>query len=73
MKRKGHVHEQAVNHFAKNDAFEEVLFSMTPLKSDLIPEFKNYKSEKVLNTIIEDVLVPYFKLCSAARKVLKCH
>lgn len=47
---------RAVNHFAKNDEFEETRFLNEVLDNpDLIPEFKNYKVEKAPKYSIEDV------------------
>ncbi|MNK06530.1 37-kD nucleoid-associated bacterial protein [compost metagenome] len=47
---------RAVNHFAKNDDFEESKFLNEVLDNpDLIPEFKNYKTEKAPKYSIEDV------------------
>jgi len=47
---------RAVNHFAKNDDFEETKFLNEVLDNpDLIPEFKNYKVEKAPKYSIEDV------------------
>ncbi|MGB5981542.1 MAG: nucleoid-associated protein [Nonlabens sp.] len=47
---------RAVNHFAKNDDFEETAFLNETLENpDLIPEFKNYKVEKGPKYSIEDV------------------
>jgi len=47
---------RAVNHFAKNDAFEETAFLNDTLENpELIPEFKNYKVEKGPKYSIEDV------------------
>ncbi len=47
---------RAVNHFAKNDEFEETRFLNEVLDNpDLIPEFKNYKIEKAPKYSIEDV------------------
>lgn len=47
---------RAVNHFAKNDDFEETKFLNEVLDNpDLIPEFKNYKLEKAPKYSIEDV------------------
>jgi hypothetical protein len=47
---------RAVNHFAKNDDFEETRFLNEVLDNpDLIPEFKNYKVEKAPKYSIEDV------------------
>lgn len=47
---------RAVNHFAKNDNFEETAFLNETLENpDLIPEFKNYKVEKGGKYSIEGV------------------
>ena len=47
---------RAVNHFAKNDSFEETNFLNEVLENpDLIPEFKHYKTEKGPKYSIEDV------------------
>ena len=47
---------RAVNHFAKNDAFEETRFLNEVMDNpDLIPEFKHYKVEKGPKFSIEDV------------------
>lgn len=47
---------RAVNHFAKNDAFEETQFLNEVMENpDLIPEFKHYKVEKGPKFSIEDV------------------
>ena len=47
---------RAVNHFAKNDAFEETSFLNDVMENpDLIPEFKHYKVEKGPKFSIEDV------------------
>lgn len=47
---------RAVNHFAKNDNFEESLFVNEVLDNpDLIPEFNHYKSEKAPKYKIEDL------------------
>ncbi len=47
---------RAVNHFAKNDAFEESSFLTDVMENpDLIPEFKHYKVEKGPKYSIEDV------------------
>ncbi len=47
---------RAVNHFAKNDAFEETNFLNEVLDNpELIPEFKHYKVEKGPKFSIEDV------------------
>ena len=47
---------RAVNHFAKNDAFEETVFLNEVMENpELIPEFKHYKVEKGPKYSIEDV------------------
>jgi len=47
---------RAVNHFAKNDAFEETHFLNEVMDNpDLIPEFKHYKVEKGPRYSIEDI------------------
>lgn len=47
---------RAVNHFAKNDEFEESSFLTEVMENpELIPEFKNYKVEKGPKYSIEDV------------------
>jgi hypothetical protein len=47
---------RAVNHFAKNDAFEENDFLNEVMENpDLIPEFKHYKTEKGPKYSIEDI------------------
>ena len=47
---------RAVNHFAKNDAFEETNFLNEVLENpELIPEFKHYKVEKGPKYSVEDV------------------
>ncbi|CAM3558346.1 nucleoid-associated protein [Zobellia roscoffensis] len=47
---------RAVNHFAKNDEFEESGFLNEVMENpELIPEFKNYKVEKGPKFSIEDV------------------
>ncbi len=47
---------RAVNHFAKNDAFEETSFLNEVMDNpELIPEFKHYKVEKGPKYSIEDV------------------
>lgn len=47
---------RAVNHFAKNDAFEESNFLTEVMENpELIPEFKHYKVEKGPKYSIEDV------------------
>lgn len=65
---------RAVNHFAKNDAFEETHFLNEVLENpDLIPEFKHYKVEKGPKYSIEDV--SHFdianKAVSEARRKIK--
>lgn len=47
---------RAVNHFAKNDEFEETAFLNEVISNpDLIPEFKNYKVDRGAKYSIEDV------------------
>ncbi|MBQ4820254.1 nucleoid-associated protein [Aquimarina sp. MMG016] len=47
---------RAVNHFAKNDEFEESAFLNEVIDNpDLIPEFKHYKTEKAPKYQIEDL------------------
>lgn len=47
---------RAVNHFAKNDLFEESNFVNEVIDNpDLIPEFRHYKAEKAPKYSIEDV------------------
>lgn len=47
---------RAINHFAKNDAFEETNFLNEVMENpDFIPEFKNYKVDKGEKYSIEDV------------------
>ncbi|MBU2947055.1 nucleoid-associated protein [Zobellia uliginosa] len=47
---------RAVNHFAKNDEFEETSFLNEVMENpELIPEFKHYKTEKGPKFSIEDV------------------
>ena len=47
---------RAVNHFAKNDLFEETAFMNEVIDNpDLIPEFRHYKTEKAPKYSIEDV------------------
>ncbi|CAM4172822.1 nucleoid-associated protein [Zobellia nedashkovskayae] len=47
---------RAVNHFAKNDEFEETSFLNEVMENpELIPEFKHYKEEKGPKYSIEDV------------------
>jgi hypothetical protein len=65
---------RAVNHFAKNDEFEETAFLNEVLDNpDLIPEFKNYKVDRGAKYSIEDV--SSFPIANAAvtdvRKKLK--
>ncbi|MAZ72850.1 MAG: nucleoid-associated protein NdpA [Flavobacteriaceae bacterium] len=65
---------RAVNHFAKNDNFEESLFVNEVLDNpDLIPEFKHYKSEQAPKYKIEDITT--FPIANtavtAARKKIK--
>jgi hypothetical protein len=56
---------RAVNHFAKNDTFEETAFLNEVLDNpDLIPEFKNYKVDKGEKFSIEDVTT--FPIANAA-------
>ncbi|RDK86913.1 nucleoid-associated protein [Marinirhabdus gelatinilytica] len=65
---------RAVNHFAKNDNFEESLFVNEVLDNpDLIPEFKHYKTEQAPKYKIEDVTTfPIANTAvSAARKKIK--
>jgi hypothetical protein len=65
---------RAVNHFAKNDEFEETKFLNEVLDNpDLIPEFKNYKVDKGEKFSIEDITT--FPIANAAvsdaRKAIK--
>ncbi|HIB48614.1 MAG TPA: nucleoid-associated protein [Flavobacteriaceae bacterium] len=65
---------RAVNHFAKNDQFEESLFVNEVLDNpDLIPEFKHYKTEQAPKYKIEDITT--FPIANtavtAARKKIK--
>ncbi len=65
---------RAVNHFAKNDEFEETAFLNDVIDNpDLIPEFKNYKVEKAPKYQIEDLTS--FSIANnavtAARKKMK--
>jgi 37-kD nucleoid-associated bacterial protein len=65
---------RAVNHFAKNDNFEESSFMNEVLDNpDLIPEFRHYKSEQAPKYKIEDVTT--FPIANtavtAARKKIK--
>lgn len=65
---------RAVNHFAKNDEFEETSFLNEVMDNpDLIPEFKHYKTEKGPKYSIEDVSTfPIAnKAVSDARKKIK--
>ncbi len=65
---------RAVNHFAKNDDFEESSFLNEVIDNpDLIPEFKHYKVEKAPKYQIEDLTAfPIAnKAVSAARKTIK--
>lgn len=65
---------RAVNHFAKNDAFEETSFLNEVMENpELIPEFKHYKVEKGPKYSIEDVSnFPIAnKAVSEARKKIK--
>lgn len=65
---------RAVNHFAKNDQFEETSFMNEVLDNpDLIPEFRHYKSEQAPKYKIEDVTnFPIANTAvTAARKKIK--
>ncbi|WP_340202656.1 nucleoid-associated protein [Ascidiimonas sp. W6] len=65
---------RAVNHFAKNDNFEETSFMNEVIENpELIPEFKHYKVEKGPKYSIEDVSTfPIAnKAVSEARKKIK--
>lgn len=65
---------RAVNHFAKNDAFEESTFLNEVMENpELIPEFKHYKIEKGPKFSIEDVSTFDIanKAVSDARKKIK--
>ncbi len=65
---------RAVNHFAKNDTFEESAFLNEVIDNpDLIPEFKHYKVEKAPKYHIEDLTeFPIANTAvSAARKKIK--
>lgn len=65
---------KAVNHFAKNDSFEESTFLNEVIDNpDLIPEFKHYKVEKGPKYSIEDVsnFDIANKAVSVARKKIK--
>ena len=65
---------RAVNHFAKNDTFEESNFMNEVINNpDLLPEFRHYKSEKAPKYSIEDLTT--FPIANtavtAARKRIK--
>lgn len=65
---------RAVNHFAKNDTFEETAFMNDVIDNpELIPEFRHYKSEKAPKYSIEDLTT--FSIANtavtAARKKMK--
>ena len=65
---------RTVNHFAKNDAFEESSFLNEVIDNpELIPEFKHYKVEKGPKYSIEDVsnFDIANKMVSTARKKIK--
>ena len=65
---------RAVNHFAKNDQFEETAFVNEVIDNpDLIPEFRHYKTEMAPKYKIEDVTsFPIANTAvSAARKKIK--
>lgn len=65
---------RAVNHFAKNDDFEEGNFLNEVMENpDLIPEFQNYKTEKAPKYKIEDLTrFPVSNTAvTAARKKIK--
>ena len=65
---------RAVNHFAKNDSFEETSFLNEVMENpELIPEFKHYKEEKGPKYSIEDVsnFDIVNKAVSDARKKMK--
>lgn len=65
---------RAVNHFAKNDAFEETAFVNEVLENpELIPEFRHYKTEQAPKYKIEDLTeFPISnKAVSAQRKKIK--
>ncbi len=65
---------RAVNHFAKNDAFEESAFVNEVIDNpDLIPEFRHYKTEQSPKYKIEDLTeFPISnKAVSAQRKKIK--
>ncbi|WP_026451633.1 nucleoid-associated protein [Aequorivita capsosiphonis] len=65
---------RAVNHFAKNDTFEETAFMNDVIDNpDLLPEFRHYKTEKAPKYSIEDLTT--FPIANtavtAARKKIK--
>ena len=65
---------RAVNHFAKNDVFEETAFMNEVIDNpDLMPEFRNYKTEQAPKYKIEDLTT--FPIANtavtAARKKIK--
>jgi hypothetical protein len=65
---------RAVNHFAKNDNFEETAFMNEVIDNpDLLPEFRHYKTEKAPKYRIEDLTTfPIANTAvSAARKKIK--
>ena len=65
---------RAVNHFAKNDLFEESAFVNEVIDNpDLIPEFKHYKTEQAPKYKIEDLTeFPIANTAvTAARKKIK--
>lgn len=65
---------RAVNHFAKNDTFEESSFLNEVIENpELIPEFKHYKTEKAPKYKIEDLTsFPIANTAvTAARKKIK--
>lgn len=65
---------RAVNHFAKNDLFEETAFMNEVIDNpDLMPEFRNYKTEQAPKYKIEDLTsFPIANTAvTAARKKIK--
>lgn len=65
---------RAVNHFAKNDLFEESAFVNEVIENpDLVPEFKHYKTERAPKYSIEDLTsFPIANTAvTAARKKIK--
>lgn len=65
---------RAVNHFAKNDLFEESTFMNEVINNpDLMPEFRNYKTEQAPKYKIEDLTsFPIANTAvTAARKKMK--